>query len=224
MKGVIYLSTFGKILRELRKNEKLTQTELAKKLGLAFSTISMYERGDREPDFETMEAIADYFNVSMDYLHGKKVHKSGLYMPSPSVAEDFETFPVIGDIAAGFDSIAVENWTGDKIEIPVSFLKGHPKTDYFVLCVKGDSMYPEYHEGDKVLILKQSALEHSGQIGAVLYDDEYATLKRVEYIKGEDWLKLVPINPNVPPKKIEGEQLNHCRILGIPKMLIRDIG
>lgn len=217
------MSTFGKILRELRKNEKLTQTQLAKKLGLAFSTISMYERGDREPDFETMEAIADYFNVSMDFLHGKNIKNPVPYLPSPVITEEFTTFPVIGDIAAGFDSIAIEGWTGDKVDIPNSYLKGRSKNDFFVLCVKGDSMYPEYHEGDRVLILKQSTLEHSGQIGAVLYDDECATLKRVEYAQGEDWIKLVPINPNVPPKKIEGEQLSHCRILGIPKMLIRDI-
>lgn len=65
------MATFGKILRELRKSHNLTQTQLSEALGLAFSTISMYERGEREPDFETMEAIADYFNVSMDYLHGK---------------------------------------------------------------------------------------------------------------------------------------------------------
>lgn len=215
------MSAFGKILRELRKNEKLTQTQLAKKLGLAFSTISMYERGDREPDFEIMESIADYFNVSMDYLHGKIGTKAAVRLPSPVTTEDFTTYPVIGDIAAGFDSIAIENWVGDTVEIPNSYLKGHPQKDFFVLCIKGDSMYPEYHDGDMVLILKQSTLEHSGQIGAVMYDDECATLKRVEYAPGEDWLKLVPINPNVPPKKIEGEQLSHCRILGVPKMLIR---
>ena len=69
-KGDGFMVTFGKILRELRNNSKLTQTELANSLGLAFSTISMYERGEREPDFETLEAIADYFNVSMDFLLG----------------------------------------------------------------------------------------------------------------------------------------------------------
>lgn len=64
------MSIFGNRLRELRVEFGLTQKQLADALGLAFSTISMYERGIREPDFVTMEAIADYFNVSMDYLHG----------------------------------------------------------------------------------------------------------------------------------------------------------
>ena len=62
------MSNFGNKLRLLRKEKGLTQKQLADKLGLAFSTISMYERGDREPDFEILESIADFFNVSMDYL------------------------------------------------------------------------------------------------------------------------------------------------------------
>jgi transcriptional regulator with XRE-family HTH domain len=84
------MSTFGKILRALRNENDLTQVQLANKLGLAFSTISMYERGEREPDFETLEAIADFFNVTMDYLHGKseiKNHgfeKQELYHPEPT--------------------------------------------------------------------------------------------------------------------------------------------
>ena len=70
------MSTFGRILRALRNESNLTQVQLANKLGLAFSTISMYERGEREPDFETLETIADFFNVTMDYLHGKSEIKN----------------------------------------------------------------------------------------------------------------------------------------------------
>lgn len=84
-------------------------------------------------------------------------------------------------------------------------------------------MYPMYQDGDRVLILKQSTLNHSGQVGAILYNDEFATLKKVEYVMGEDWMKLVPINPSYEPELIEGEALEHCRVIGIPKLLIRDI-
>ena len=66
------MSSFGKVLRQLRIQDGLTQTELGNALGVSFSTISMYERGEREPDFEMLEVIADYFNVSMDYLHNKE--------------------------------------------------------------------------------------------------------------------------------------------------------
>ncbi|MBT9793697.1 helix-turn-helix domain-containing protein [Clostridium sp. MCC334] len=59
------------MLKYLRNRDKLSQSELAEKLGVAKSTISMYEVGKREPDFETLEAIADLFNVDMNFLLGK---------------------------------------------------------------------------------------------------------------------------------------------------------
>lgn len=65
------MSTFGARLKLLRKQDDLTQDALAKALGISKSTISMYENGNREPDFETLEAFADYFNVDLDYLMGK---------------------------------------------------------------------------------------------------------------------------------------------------------
>lgn len=62
---------FGRILKNLRKDHGDTQADLARYLGISRSAISMYESGEREPDFETLEAIADYFNVNMDFLLGQ---------------------------------------------------------------------------------------------------------------------------------------------------------
>ena len=64
---------FGDVLRSLRLNAGLSQEELGKKLGLAKSTISMYESGTREPNLEVLEAIADTFNVDMNTLTDSKV-------------------------------------------------------------------------------------------------------------------------------------------------------
>lgn len=63
---------FSNVLKSLRLNAGLNQEELGKKLGLAKSTISMYENGIREPNLETLEAIADYFNVDMNTLTDSK--------------------------------------------------------------------------------------------------------------------------------------------------------
>ena len=84
-------------------------------------------------------------------------------------------------------------------------------------------MYPVYHDGDLVLILRQETFNYSGQVGVVVYDDNMGTLKRVEYVMGEDWMRLVPINPTYPPIMITGEKLEHCRVLGIAKMVIREV-
>jgi len=66
------MAKFNEILRYLRTSRDITQAELAKVIGVSPSTIGMYESGVREPNFEIEEKIADYFNVSLDMLRGKK--------------------------------------------------------------------------------------------------------------------------------------------------------
>ena len=219
----------GKRIRERRKELDLTLEQLATALGYNKSTLQRYEAGKIDKiKLPTLQTIAQVLRVDPNWLALKTDEKSedyyiGSRFSTPTTTDDFVTFPVIGEIAAGYDSIALEDWTGEKIDIPASYLKGREISDYFVLGVKGDSMYPEYHDGDKVLILKQTTLEYSGQVGAVLYNGENATLKKVEYKDGENWMKLVPINPSVAPQRIEGIDLENCKILGIPRLLIRDI-
>ncbi len=55
-------------LKELRKSRKITQQRLAIELNLNQNSISRYESGEREADYQTLIALADYFNVSIDYL------------------------------------------------------------------------------------------------------------------------------------------------------------
>lgn len=59
------MNYFGIQLKTLRLQNSLTQSELGSRLGIAKSTISLYESGKREPDFETLEKFADFFNVPM---------------------------------------------------------------------------------------------------------------------------------------------------------------
>ncbi len=219
-------------LRELRKARKLTQEEMAKRLREQYNLktdrvmISKWETGFQTPEIYTITCIADLFNVSIDYLNGKSTSsnsQSSIVLQHPRVTEDYVTFPVIGDVAAGYDKLAVEDWSGDTVDVPSSYLRGRKASDYFVLKVVGDSMYPLYMDGDEVLILRQSTLNRSGEIGAILYDDENVTLKKVEYVQGEDWLRMLPINPEYMPKTIEGEALEHCRVLGVPVLLIREL-
>ena len=65
---------FSKRLRELRKERQLTQGDLADRLRLTKQAVSQWERGIREPNFETLEMIADFFNVDTDYLIGREDH------------------------------------------------------------------------------------------------------------------------------------------------------
>ena len=65
------MSEFSEALSSLRRGAGLTQAELAEKLGMSKSAISMYECGKREPEFELLEAFADHFHVSINYLLGR---------------------------------------------------------------------------------------------------------------------------------------------------------
>ncbi|QEK11653.1 helix-turn-helix transcriptional regulator [Crassaminicella thermophila] len=61
---------FGSRLKHLRSKKKITQQELAELLNVSPSTIGMYEQGRRDPDTNTIKFLANYFNVSTDYLLG----------------------------------------------------------------------------------------------------------------------------------------------------------
>ncbi len=58
-------------LKELRKNKHISQLKLAMELGISQNSISRFETGERKPDYDTLIQIADYFDVSLDYLVGR---------------------------------------------------------------------------------------------------------------------------------------------------------
>lgn len=62
---------FSSRLKELRTAQKLKQSEISKHLGITIRAYQYYEAGTREPDIRTLCALADYFNVSLDYLCGR---------------------------------------------------------------------------------------------------------------------------------------------------------
>ncbi len=225
-------------LNRIMKERRLKQVDILEmarpycnKFGVKLNKndLSQYVSGKVEPGQNKLLILGRTLDVSEAWLMGYDVpmerndNIKNIKYPAPEITEDYTTFPVIGEIAAGYDNPAYEDYDGEVVEIPNSYLKGRQRDEFFVLKVKGDSMYPMYQDGDRVLILKQATLNNSGDIGAVLYDDEYGTLKKVEYVMGEDWMRLVPINPTYKPELIEGERLEHCRVMGIPKLLIRDI-
>lgn len=192
---------FGEKLKELRKKFGYTQEELAKKIGTANSTVSMYERGERVPDFEMMETIADTFNVDMNFLFGR-------YDNLPINIRPIKTkrFRMLGEIACGkpiFTNEDHESYIDASADI---------KAD-FCLTAKGDSMTgARIYDGDVVFIRSQEMVDN-GDIAAVIIDDE-ATLKRWYYYPEKGKLVLNPENPAYEPLVYVGEELNTIRCLG----------
>jgi len=65
------MASLGERLAALRRAKGLTQAEIAKKLNMGQSTIAMYEKNRRTPDAQTLRRLADFFEVSVDYLLGR---------------------------------------------------------------------------------------------------------------------------------------------------------
>ncbi len=207
------MAKFGERLRYLRNSKGLSQLEFAKQLKLSKSSVNMYERGEREPGIETLERIADYFNVDLDYLLGKSDFASKYDWLSNSTTTgianllplpEMRKIPLIGTIACGAPILAQEH-----IEEYISIPK-HIPADFALTC-KGDSMInARIFDGDIVYIRQQDTVEN-GEIAAVLIDGE-ATLKRVKLYA--DHISLEPENPQYRPLVFWGEEMNTIRILG----------
>ena len=206
-------------LRNLRKSKGLSMKELGRVIGVAESTISLYENNKRQPDNATLSALADFFGVSIDYLLGRNETKNP---PNVFDVDGIVCFEEIGTICAGFNGSLNETFTGEIVELPLSMISGGHKEEYFVLRVQGNSMYPRILEGDRILCKRCSSVD-SGSFAVVLYDGECATVKKVNYVNGENWIELIPINPDYEPKRISGADLQQCRILGKVVKLIRDL-
>lgn len=202
------MAKFSERLRQLRTARDLSQMEFAKQIGISKSSVNMYERGEREPGLETLEQIADYFNVDMDYLLGKSdtVNKSNWLLSFPNIhpMPVMRKVPLIGSIACGSPILAEEH-IEDYVDMPP-----HVNADFSLTC-KGDSMInARIFDGDIVYIRQQDMVE-SGEIAAVLIDNE-ATLKRVKILP--DRIILSPENPLYDPLVFRGEEMNTVRILG----------
>ena len=199
------MANFGSILKNLRTSRGITQGELATMLDVSRSTVGMYETGGREPDFETMEAIADIFNVDMDYLMGRTQveRKHPISPPRKEIPPGFQPLPemmqvpLIGTIACGTPILAEQN-IKSYIGVPAAW-----RADFALEC-HGDSMSPTICDGDVVCIRSQPEVEQ-GQIAAVRIGEE-ATLKHCYYQNGV--VQLIADNPAVcPPMVYTGQQL-----------------
>jgi repressor LexA len=194
---------FGEQLRGLRLQHGMTQQRLAELLGCGNSTISMYEAGKREPDFETLEAIADVFNVPMSRLMGD-TDRGNCAAISGILPIRRKHVPLLGDIAAGVPIYAEEQHE--------TYVAVNDDTVCdFALRVQGDSMTGAHiNDGDIVFVRSQPDVD-DGQIGVVVIGD-CATLKHVYHIPGG--VQLVANNPAYPPMIYQGDDASQVRILG----------
>ncbi len=194
------MNTFATVFKYLRERKGITQDSIGKDLELSKSTISMYENGNRTPDFETLELIADYFNVSIDFLMGRE-NDTKEYKPKIETV----TIPLYQCIACGYMTF-LDNDIIDYITLPTTILK--PSKEYFANYAKGDSMIDRgIKDGDLLFFEKTNTLDN-GQVGVFCYKSE-ATCK--VFRKTDSGIILMPANNDYDPIFVDNEDF---RIVG----------
>lgn len=208
---------FAKRLRELRKKYKCTQETLAKALNAAKSTISMYENGNREPDIETIIKIAEFFNVSIEYLLGFENIEDDLSAPDKVFLEATKRIradmsrkksvkiPVYGRVAAGIPIEAITD-IEDYEEITEEMAR---KGEYAALTIHGDSMEPKISEGDVVIVRIQDTIE-TGEIAIVMVNGDEATCKKIK--KTPEGIMLISTNPAYEPMFYSNQEIEQLPI------------
>lgn len=183
------MGAFGSMMKYYREQCGMTQAELSKRLGLSRTAISMYESGQREPDFKTEEKIAALLGVDINTLRGYK-----------STAPGYATINVYGYISAG-KPIEMVECIVDQEDIPAAMATSG---EYFGLKIKGHSMEQSIMDGDTVIVRKQPDVD-SGDIAVVAVNGEEATCKVVK--KTEVGIMLIPKNPAYEPMFFTNEEV-----------------
>jgi lexA repressor len=200
------MSNLASRLKFLREKKGYTQEELSKKLGLTRQSISNYEKNKRTPDFETLEVIADFFNVDLDYLYGRTniqnkekwlkrcdnvINISDLQYDIFKIEKGI-IIPVLGEVAAGQPIFIEENYNSTE-EISENLAS---TGNFFGLKIHGDSMSPRIKEGDIVIVRKQDYAD-SGDIVIVLINGDSATCKKL--MKHDNGITLISFNSSYEP-------------------------
>lgn len=185
-------------LKILRKQKGLTMKQLGEIIGVAESTISLYENGKRQPDNTTLKSLADFFNVSTDFLLGRNEiekfkSKSGIKIP------------VLGRVAAGIPIDAIEEIIDYEEVTPEMAKRGN----LIGLQIKGHSMEPRICDGDVVIVQCQSYID-DGHIGIVMVNGDEATCKKIKFSNAG--MTLISFNPAYEPIFYSNEEIENLPV------------
>lgn len=192
------------IFKELRTKKNLTQLELAQMLNINQATVSKWEQDKSIPDVMMLKTLSEFYSVPIELLlNGEK--------RDLTFSKKNNRIPVLGTIPAGIPIEMIEDIL-DYEDIPTDWLFGGK--EYFALKVKGNSMSPDYLNGDVVIVRKQDNCENGDEC-IVAVNGYDATFKKV--IKKESGIILQPLNPQYEPIIYTNEDIEKLpvRILGI---------
>lgn len=202
------MRTIGDTIKILREERRMSQEQLADALNISRSSIGMYESGKRIPKDDIKELICDYFNVDMNYLHGKTNTRNSTREGEAIknlVPFEVKEIPILGKIACGEPIFADEECS------QYSTVSGVHAD--FALEAQGDSMIGDrIYNGDIVFCRNQPTVENC-EIAVVIIKDE-ATLKHFFYYPDRGLVILKASNPAYEDLIYMDDEMADIRILG----------
>lgn len=161
------------IFEELLKEKNVKVADVSRATGIKPTTFSEWKRGKYKPKDDKRQKIAEYFGVSLDYLDGKVTKAEDAvqnYLKSPMY-----------DVAAGQGRI--------NDAYPTEFTSETPLGEDYSWCkVVGDSMLPDLHDGDDILVHHQTETTPH-DMTVIKVDGESSTVKYVEITDSGVWLR-----------------------------------
>lgn len=193
------MSVFSLRLKLALESRNMRPSVLAYRVGVDRSTISNYLNGRYKAKSEMIEKMANVLSVSSAWLDGFDVPMIDNSKPGIKI-------PVLGYVAAGIPIEAITEVL-DYEELSPELVRDG--SEYFGLCIKGDSMEPKMSAGDVVIVRKQPDVD-SGQIAIVCINGENATCKKI--MKQAGGILLQPLNPAYTPVFYSVEQIESIPI------------
>lgn len=207
----------GKMINQRRTELKLTLEQVGQAVGVGKSTVKKWEDGYisnmRRDKIALLAKVLKMNPVSFITGEFKEEEEQAIPLPQANVFMR----PVYDSISAGFGVIAQD--------VPVDYMPTYitcpsEQDKYIWINVHGDSMSPLIDDGSKILIKKQTSVD-SGQIAAVLVDDEEAVVKKVLY--SDDTVELHSVNPYYPPRVFKNNDITRVQILGLVKEVSKSL-
>lgn len=201
---------FAKNLNYYMSINKKSRVDVCRDLDIPYSTFTDWCNGNIYPRIDKIEMLANYFDIKKSDLVESKSNEQGNGINSAIVF-------VYGTITAGIPMECIEDIL-DTEEISADMLKGGKQ--YFGLKIKGDSMEPDYLDGDTLILEKADDCEN-GDDCVVMVNGNDGTFKRV--FKNENGIILQPLNPKYSPKVYSNEQIENLpvKIIGIVEEIRR---
>lgn len=199
---------FSVNLNKLMEKYNVSRYKLCDDLDIKYATLSGWLQGRKYPRMENIEKIAKYFSVPksdlIEQLQQEITSNVNYIIPNSNIYQ----IPVFESVSAGFGTYASD----DIVDyIPIVLHSQYEAENTISIKVKGDSMYPKIEDGDIVIVRKIDNIDN-GDIAVVLLDGDEGLVKKIEY--GNNFINLIPINPEYPKKTYKGADIERIRIVG----------